>query len=638
MTSGMNDLEAEMTIQRSLGLGGFWMRPLVKYEEKLIIAEEKENRKLRTRALAYSPDRNLTSLLFQDIFEAYSHKQQVTAGFFGTQGFGKSEVMKAMVYQCQQTYLKVKGVEPEIYITFGMNDTFKLLNDMSGVAILCQDEDPFTSGTGASTAQNAMQNIQEIVMRFNDISFLYAAVNPKSGKMRRNINHWFLEPLAINIEQRTTFCILYSGRSFLELGHVILKILPETHELTALHSAREKAYKNRIWENRGLESVGLDPDELQRLSSLLLKFAVNKSELDFKKLTEEEILFFKIYTVESLKSVLQQNVEYFAGDENKQKRILNEAWAKITHIKQLIRLSEEKKRKKQKESRAKEKERQRKLKEQKKAQELLEKVELEQKIAREQHDLIASLVDPCIQELNLLVNKFDLHVVRHYFRKKGVLKQFFDHAIGEVKTVLLEYKMENIQKHIENKEQYYSESDTLTEKIWKVLAGIYPVEIQAIKRHDLDGESWTEIAKELKIPRSTLRDKLNRNRGEIARIMGELFEEFRFQELKAQFPGAVVQWGGKNSNEPDITVNLNDETLVYSLKCFIVTKDIGKRQIRIIDECQPEINASKEKFVLDVLEMVNARQYRFDIDKSQLTPDSQVLIPYNKDKTAELIY
>ncbi|MFW9990919.1 MAG: hypothetical protein ACFFD4_02545 [Candidatus Odinarchaeota archaeon] len=637
----IQEAEAENSLQSGLSPGNFWMRPLVRLEEILTIIEENKNMRLRTRGLAYG--RDLSELLFRDTEEAYRHGQQVTGGVFGTQGFGKSEIMKIMMYQCQQSYFEVKGVEPDLFVTFGMNDTFRELHHISGVAILGQDEDPFTSGAGSATATNAMQNVQEIVMRYNDISFIYAAVNPKSGKMKRNINHWLLEPIAINRESRTTFCILYSGRTFLELGHVILKILPEDNWLTRLHSKKEQEYKSRVLKNRGLESIGLDPDELKRLSKLLLELAIGKPSIDFASLTDPDKLYFKLYTVESLKTTLQQNAELFAGDENRQKRILVEAWAKIQRIKQLIRLEEAGQ--KEEERRKKDAERKKKRKEKEKAK-LEEKERKQQELEQlkeQQEQLITGLVDECVQELNLLENKFDIHLVRHFYRKREVLEQFLNYAIGETKEAIFNQKETRSREIIENRGQYYDPRDDLSEKIWKTLAARFPVETRAIRRHDVDEISWTEIAKELdNIPRTTLTDKITRNRGEIARIMGELYEQLRAEELQSEFPRDRVILGGGNSSDPDILVKLENDILIYSLKCFLITKNVGKRQIKILEECNPEIQAVKEagkdSFILDILNMVNGRQFTVSIDVSRLTDTSQVLVPHDKNRGLEVIY
>lgn len=417
---------------------GFWMRPLFWIEERLIYQEELFGIKLRT--IGRSFQRNLTSLLFQDIAEAYKHSQIFSAASIGTAGCGKSSLMLALAVQCQLTRMKLEGLSepPQIITAIGRNDTMKSLSELQPGMVFFEDEDPFTAGTDSQITTHAIRNVQEIVMRFNKVPYLTAAVNLKGGKMAKNIFICYLEPTSKRESDRTTYCRLYSGRTLLPLGHINIRILPSDHPVQMRHDKKEKEYKWKMLSNRGYESIGLDPQELDRRSKILYKYATGISHFVFNKLTRSQKNRLRRFRIERLKTAMRKLAYELPGSEDQHKRVVDETWAKIDQMKIKIELEieEHKKRDRKKKEKERELKRQQKEEEKQRLREEKERLKRERKEIEQQEieyqkkEVIPELIQECIDTYQ--GKKFRPIQIKVFFEERGIHKSNLNYCLAKV--------------------------------------------------------------------------------------------------------------------------------------------------------------------------------------------------------------
>lgn len=443
MTTTQEELVEVEKGKEELKKKGYWMRPLVLLEESLIAEEEIYKTTLRT--VGRSLTRNITPVFFQDIAEAYLNNQNFSAGSYAIAGFGKTTIMLALSVHCQMLYKKIFNLKkpPKILTSIGRNDTLEAIKNLEEGNILFEDEDPFVSGIESKVSQQSLINIQEIVMRFQRVTYLTASVSAKQG-MRKNLFNCYLYPIARKKGERMTLCRVFSGLTLMPLGYIEVKLLPPKHPIQVKHNKKEKEYKLAILKNKGYESVKLDPKELEIYAKDLLELTLKTRELEFDRLTIDLKRKINRLRIERLKTNMRKLARKIPASSDTHNRIIDEAWFVILDLKDMIKAENEAKEEREKKLKEEIKRKEKEIKDMQKAEEKREKErekEVERllhltKLEEEKETIIPPLIDECIQTYK--DKKFKPLQIRVFFEERGVSKGNITYCMAKAYDSLLE--------------------------------------------------------------------------------------------------------------------------------------------------------------------------------------------------------
>ena len=670
------------SIQEEVKTSGYWMPPLVWFEERLIFLEEWHKIKLRRRGLALIPNRDLTGLFFLHIQECIEHNQIFTCASEGTAGFGKTSSLMAVAWEIanrEAEYQSKKAeteIKPKLITAIGRNDTMKAMNEITPGSVFFEDEDPFTSGDDSKVSGQAIQNVQEIVIRFHKVHYLTAAVNLKGHKRAKNLFHCYIEPVAKNEKERKTKCFLISGRTLEVLGHVNLRILPSNNSIQLAHNEKERIYNETMLSHGGYESLSLDPEELERRACRLFIYltqitieSIKYPNKFYTVLTSKQKLRISRIKIERIKTAMRKLAYEIPGSSDQHKRIIDECWDFISKLQQYydiekkelaqeIKIKKELKREEirqaKEEKKSLEKENKEKAKLQKQKQKAEELIAFNKKIESEKEKKIPNLVDQCIHYYDLLSsNKSDSRLIKHFFRKAGTLKENLEWGLAETLEKIRLYKMEKRDSgslvdieslfSVDSAKQFIFDEEAFLKILctrsqinsrikysWKELVVLY-------QRYSEGGISYKQVAKELEfnVSVTTIKSYLNQVKGAIAKALGETYEVFREQELITEFSQDEIIRAGGNQSIPDIVQIKEKEIIFWSLKCYRINPNQHSRKLKIQSELAPELREclkwlkeesnKKGIFKLDYYNVFNHTQNNLAIDPLKVTAKSTIL-------------
>ena len=455
-----------------------------------------------------------------------------------------------------------------------------------------------------------------------------------------------------NFGERKTLCKIYSGRTLKPLGHVVLRLLQADDPLVLSHSFKEAEYKLRMLKTGGKESIAMSPQELNEKSAILLKYVTNGHvELKLAEFSYREKKKLRKLSMESLKTAMSELAYELPGSEHQQKRIINKAWGKILDFKAEIDtenelLAEEEKKKKDEEKE--------KLAEQEKQFEQEEK----ERIEHEQKELINAIIPGIIEELKLDTDQEkppSRILIRHVLARKGVLKEFITFAQGELELMLFSIienqpivEQEQIKLYeVDEKERFIFHEELFLEKlrtnnnriqkssklVWGNLVDLYIDKQQGLQ---LD-----QLIEKYNFSRPSILKYYKMVQGKIADELGIQYEQFRYEQLKRQTPGAEVKLAKSNSKDPDITIIFENMIDFYSLKVRKLTSSKASETLLVHEAFRPELSACKAainagkiaQVYIDFYNVFNNTRTLQPLDVTKVTQKSRVLLKY----TGEII-
>lgn len=398
----------------------FWTRPFLRFENDLIIEEEKYNKKMRTEGKLWRKDRDLTKLLLREIVEAYEHRLNTILLLDGLPGMGKTEAGKSLAKFCVD---KAKKYNPNalIHWNFGFQETVKNSDVYKEYDVIEQDEEQRSQGMDANSVKKAITDLQEIAFRENKNTYIVSKTN---AMMVRSVAHIILESFAGMYESRISLLKVYSAKSGLPLGIVKVPLLKTDDIDYQNHLKREKKFKAAVRRSKGYTSTLVDEDRISQDKIKLFRKIFKKYPLEYSDLSAYQKRMIIRYGLEKLKN--DTFLSQISGSEKYQTLVMRVVWDTILEFKDLYKDELELQKIEIKKEKKKELEKQKEV--------------LNVEIAIQKREIIPLLIEECS---DLYFNKKVKPVqLRSFYEEKGIFKENLNFCLAKTYDLLTDLENE----------------------------------------------------------------------------------------------------------------------------------------------------------------------------------------------------
>lgn len=256
-------------------------------------------------------------------------------GIGGEPNSGKSDGGASIAFEIQEALTEILELNPPFYLAFTTSEfnatIVKIRKDLAKIkkgGILLRDEDPREHGRGARTLTENLENIKEIVRKFQVFFIFIAPRKPK--ELSKSLFTYFLESAGKDYENNKIRFLLYDP-TYKDGKIPIGRIKIERHK----NDKFREEYQNRkdAFIDVGMSTGGqfvpeIDMARFQKDVNNIYKYCLRK-RIDQKNLIETQIRYYN----RQLK--LKKNKDKKAKEDKVQwdldslEKLINEVWFKL---------------------------------------------------------------------------------------------------------------------------------------------------------------------------------------------------------------------------------------------------------------------------------------------------------------------